>query len=68
MKIIEIQHEKDAPSPHVTFLGDTPEGAALAFTAKFGQPAETVYQLGRRVFIPLTIQPDQFWRAMRNGV
>lgn len=67
MKIIPVSHEAEAPSPHVTFLGDTPEGAALAFTAKFNQPADVVYQLGKRVFIPLTIEPAQFWQAMQNG-
>lgn len=66
MKTIPVKHEAEVPSPHVIFIGDSPEAAALAFEAKFLQAAPEVYVLGRRVFIPITVEPEQFWAALDN--
>ncbi len=67
MKVIDVKHEKECPSPHVVFLRMTPIDAAGAFTAKFGQDVDTVYQRGNFCYIPLNVKPDQFWSALNNG-
>jgi hypothetical protein len=67
MKIITIAREADAPSPHITFLDTTPEVAAMTVQQRFNQNTEIVYQLGRRIFVPIT-KPDEFWEGMQNGV
>jgi hypothetical protein len=68
MKIIHVKHEKECPSPHMTFLDETPEGAAITVKKRVGQEVDTVYWLGRRVFVPITVTPDQFWASMDNKV
>jgi len=67
MKTIAVQREAEVPSPHIMFLGDVPEAAAMAFTAKFKQEAPVVYTLGKRVFIPI-VEVPKFWTGMENGV
>ena len=68
MKTVPVQREAEVPSPHIMFIGDSPEAAALAFEQKFQQEAPVVYELGKRVFIPITLEPERFWSAMENGV
>jgi hypothetical protein len=62
MKIIQVAHEKQCPSPHYSFLNSSPESAAMTVAEKFKQVVETVYVRGNFVYIPITIHPDHFGR------
>jgi len=66
MKTIAVTRESEVPSPHIMFIGDVPEAAAMAFVAKFKQDAPVVYTLGKRVFIPVK-DVSKFWTGMDNG-
>jgi hypothetical protein len=68
MKVIQVTHEAQVKGHHITFIDDSPEAAATTVCDRFGQEVDTVYTLGRRVFVPVTVTPEQFWRAMSNGV
>lgn len=68
MNIIPVKHEKETPSPHITFIGDTPQGAAMTVADRFGVDVPTVYQCGQRVFVPVTWSVEQHWQAIDNGV
>jgi hypothetical protein len=68
MRIIQVTHEQESPSPHVTFIDASPASAAATIEQRFGQEVEAVYQKGRFVYVPIDVQPEQFWQALDNGV
>ena len=67
MIITPVTHEKQVKGWHVTCLDMTPAAAAMHVEQKFKRPVTTVYTLGRRCFIPVDIEPEQFWLAVDNG-
>jgi hypothetical protein len=68
MKVIPVTLQSEVPSPHVMHINSTPEAAALATAEKWGQSVDTVYTLGKRCFVPVTVSAEHFWNCMSNEV
>lgn len=68
MNIITVTHESQVKHPHIYFVDESPEGAAITISNRFGVEVDTVYQQGRRVYVPITWSVEQHWDALSNGV
>jgi len=66
LTIIPVTHQKHVKGIHIAYIHETPESAAIQYEQRFGSKPTTVYQNGTRIYIPLTIEPAQFWTALRN--
>lgn len=68
INIIPITHESQVKGWHVIVLDEHPEAAAMSIGTKFDVSVDTVYQCGRRCFVPVNKPAEMIWQALQNGV